>query len=114
MSTISLLPLVNFGVDQAIVLLDLDRDDAAFANVAVIGKIRFLDDARARRENDVEIFVPGFIDNVRAGAGFLGLDADGRGDFLVGAQLEKVRDGAALGRAAHLRNLVNFFDVGAP
>ena len=57
-------------VDQAIVLFDLDRDDAAFANVAVIGEIRFLDDARLRREHDVEIFVPGLIDRVRPGADF--------------------------------------------
>ena len=61
----------------------------------------------------MEIFVPGFIDCVRAGAGFLCLNPNGRGDFLVGAQLEDIRDRASLGGAAHFRNLVNFFDVGA-
>ena len=49
----------------------------------------------------------------RAGPRFLGLNPDRRGDFLVGAQLEQVGDGAALGGAAHFRNLVNFLDVGA-
>ena len=41
------------------------------------------------------------------------MDANGRGDFLVRAQLEKIGDGAAFGGAAHLRNLVNFLDVSA-
>ena len=48
MSTISSCPLVNFAVDQAIVFLDLDGDDAAFADVLKIAEIRFLHDAGAR------------------------------------------------------------------
>ena len=59
----------KFRVDQTIVLLDLDGDDAAFADIAVIGKVRFLYDAGAGRENDVQVFVPGLVDGVRASAG---------------------------------------------
>ena len=61
-STISLLPFVSFASIRQSSFFDLDRDDAAFADVAVIGEIRFLHDAGAGRENDVQIFVPGFID----------------------------------------------------
>ena len=43
----------------------------------------------------------------------LRLDANGRGDFFVAAQLEQVRDGAAFGGAAHLGNFVNLLDIGA-
>ena len=58
----------ELGVDQAIVFFNLDSDDAAFPHIRVIGQIGFLNDAGARRENDVQVFVPGFIDNVRAHA----------------------------------------------
>src|SRR4029453_619531 len=47
----------ELGIDQAIVRLDLDCNDAASTHVGVVGKIGFFDDARARRENDVEVFV---------------------------------------------------------
>ena len=64
-------PVRELGVDQAIAFLNLDGDDAAFANVSIIGKIRFFDDARLAGEDDVEIFVPGLIDRLRANARFL-------------------------------------------
>jgi hypothetical protein len=62
----------------------LDGDDAAFANVTVIGKIRFFNDARLSGENNVQILVPRLIDSVWSCAGFFGLDADRRGDFFIG------------------------------
>ena len=61
----------------------------------------------------MEIFIPRLIDGVWSGTRFLGLNPDGGGDFLFRPQLEDVRDGATLGRASHLRNLINFFDIGA-
>ena len=113
MRTISLSPLVSFASIRQSSCFDLDGDDAAFADVAVIGEIRFLHDAGAGRENDVEIFVPGFVDGVRARARLLRLNANGRGDFFVGAQLEQVGDATAFGGAAHLGNFVNVLDVSA-
>ena len=61
-------PIGELGVDQVIAFFDLDGDDAAFAYVRVIGKVRFFDDTRSRRENDVQVFVPSLINDVRAGA----------------------------------------------
>ena len=55
-----------------------------------------------------------FVDDVRSGAGFLRLDADGGGDFFVAAQFEEVGNGTALRGAAHLGNFVNLLHVGAP
>ena len=54
--------------DQAIALLDLNRDNATFAHVSVVGKIRFFDDPGERYENDVEVFVPCLIDSARSGS----------------------------------------------
>src|SRR5438093_321986 len=101
------------GVDQAIAFFNLDGDDPAFANVPIIGKVRFLDDTRLCRENDVKIFVPGLIDRIRANARFLRLDSNRGGDFFFRSQLKNVGNRSAFSRASHLRNLVNFFDVGA-
>src|SRR5947199_37918 len=59
-------PIGELGINQAIALLDLDCDDAAFADVGVIGKIGFFDDAGACRKSDMEIFVPCLIDRARS------------------------------------------------
>ncbi len=101
-------------VDQAIVLLDLDGDDAAFPDVAVIGEVRFLHDARSGGEERCEDSRPRSRPRCSAPVpDFLAWTRMVRGDFFVGAQFQQVRDRAALGGAAHLRNLINFLDVGA-
>ena len=56
----------KFRVDQTIVRLNLDGDDAAFADVGVIGKIRFFDDARAASRRRCADFRPRF-DRRRSG-----------------------------------------------
>src|SRR5207249_11841504 len=53
------------------------------------------------------------IDSVRARAGSFGLNADSGRDFFVRLELENVRDRAALRRASHLGNFINFFHVSA-
>ena len=59
-------PIGKLGVDQIIAFFDLDGDDPPFAHVGVVGEVRFFDDSRACRENNVEIFVPRLINSVRA------------------------------------------------
>ena len=110
MSTISFVAAGQLAVDQAVALLDLDGDDAAFADVGEVAEVRLLHDAAARGEDDVQVLVQ--VRRLRS-SGLLALDADGRGDLLVGAQLEQIRDAAALGGAAHLGNLVDALDVAA-
>src|SRR5262249_52444072 len=61
----------ELSVDESIPFFDLNRDDAAFSNVAVIGEIRFLHDTGLRCEDDVEIFIPGLVDCVRSSARLL-------------------------------------------
>jgi hypothetical protein len=92
MSTISLLPLVSFA--------SIKRSPSSIwmammppaAHVRVIRQIRFLDDARLRREHYVQVFVPCLIDGVRSRARLFGLDANRRRDFFVGLKLKDVRD----------------------
>ena len=97
----------QFAINEAVALLDLYGNDAAFADVLEIVEVRFLHDAAAGGEDDVEIFVPGFL------IGFLALDADGCGDFLLGAEFQEVGDGPTLAGAGALGNFKNAFDVAA-
>src|SRR5438105_4913559 len=78
------IPISQDRVDQGVIRLDLNRNDSAFAHVTIIGKVRLLDDARAGGENDVQVFIPGLIDYIRASAAGLGLDTNGRGNFFPG------------------------------
>src|SRR5207249_9238427 len=105
------IPVGKLGIDQAIAFLGLNCDNASFANVGVIRKIRFLNDPRTRRENNVEIFVPRLIDSTWPSARFLGLNSDRCRYFLVGAQLKDISDGSALCRASHFGNFIDFFNI---
>ena len=113
MSTISLSPLVSFA--------SIRRSSSSiwiammppFRMLLKSVRFDFLTMPRARREDDVQVLVPGFVDDVRLGAGLLRLDADRRGDLLVAAELEQVRDGAAFRGAAHLGDFVDPLDVAA-
>ena len=107
MSTISSRPLGELAVDEPVLRLDLDGDDAAFADVFEVAEVRLLHDAAARGEDDVQLVGPRFF------VGLLALDADGRGDLFLGAQLEQVGDAAAFRRARALGNLVDALDVAA-
>ena len=62
------IPVGQLRIDQTVVRLDLNGDNAAFANVSVIRKVGFLNNAGASRKNDMKVFVPGLIDDVRAGS----------------------------------------------
>ena len=95
----------EFAIDETVVFLDLDGDDAAFADIFKIVEVRFFDDAAAGGEEDVEVFVPGFL------RGFLALDANGGGDFLVLFEFEKIGDGAAFAGAGAFGNLEHALDI---
>jgi hypothetical protein len=68
--SVSVLPFVNFRVNQPVAFLDLDGDDAATADIRVIGEIRFLNNTGLCGEHDMEIFVPSLIDSAWSRAGF--------------------------------------------
>ena len=95
--------------NQFVTILDVDRDDAALADVAVGGKVALLDHAGLGREKDVLVLVPRLV----LARAQLRLDAHDGGNFLAGFELEEVGDGAAFGRAAHFGDVVGFFDVAA-
>ena len=107
MSTISSSPLVSLQSIRRSPVLDLDGDDAAFPDVFEIAEVRLLHDAAARREDDVQLVVPRFL------VGLLALDADGRGDLFLGAQLEQVRDAAAFAGAEPSGISIDALDVTA-
>ena len=110
MRTASLVPLVSLHLDEVVALLDADGDDAALAAVGEILQRGFLHRALLRGEEDVAARVPGDVVALRV---LLRLDADERGDFLARLHLEQIGDGAALGGAAHVGNLVHPLDVDA-
>ena len=86
------------GAEQAVALLDAHADDALLAEVLVLGDVGLLDEAVARERHDV---------------GALLHLADGRdgGDLLAGLHADEVDDGATLGVAGRLRDLVDLLDV---
>ena len=97
----------ELAVDESVAFLDLDRDDAAFADVFEVAEVRLFHDAAAGREDDMQLVAPRFL------IGLLALDADGRGDFFLGAQLEEVRDAAAFAGARAFGNFKDALDVAA-
>jgi len=76
-------------IDELVAFLDLDGDDAAFADVREIGEVRFLHDARAGREKNVQVFVPRLVLRRRAGAGHLRLNAQGGGNLLAALEVDE-------------------------
>ena len=61
----------------------------------------------------MQLGIPRIVGGVRPGAGFLGLNPNGRGDLLVAAELKQVCNGAPFGGSTHFRDFVNLLDVTA-
>ena len=104
MSTASLVPLVR---RTSIKLSPCSMPMAMMPPLRHVGKILqrgFLHRALLGGEEDEVLF--GLPRGVVALVGsLLRLDADERGDFLAGAHLEQVRDGAALGGAGTMSGI---------
>ncbi len=100
-------------IDQLIFLLDLDRDDTAFPDVAEVCQIRLFHDPGPGGKHDMECWIPCPL--VASGvAGLInGLDPQRCGDFFFWTQLQQIGDRAALGSAAHFRDFIDFFHVAA-
>src|SRR5690606_23657217 len=75
-------------VGERVALLDPDCDGAVLPVIAEVGELRLLDLARPGREEDKLVFDKGDVLVLIA----VGLDAQDRGDFFLGSQIEQVLD----------------------
>ncbi len=69
-------PFCLIGFDQLVAFFDLNRDQAAFADILETLQVRLFHNAAHCNKDDILLFVPGFL--IRG----LALDTDRRRNFL--------------------------------